>query len=64
MSEPSCKHTGNGIWAAAILMPAGFFLSAVGKGVARPNRLIALLYIGIALLGLGVISLGIGLLTA
>jgi hypothetical protein len=64
VSEPSCKHTGNGIWAAAILMPAGFFLSAVGKGVTRPNQLIALLYVGIALLGLGVISLGIGLLTA
>jgi hypothetical protein len=45
-------------------MPAGFFLSAVGKGVTRPNQLIALLYVGIALLGLGVISLGIGLLTA
>jgi hypothetical protein len=55
---------GNGIWAAAILMPAGFFLSAAGKGVTRPNQLIALLYVGIALLGLGVISLGIGLLTA
>ena len=44
-------------------MPAGFFLSAVGKGVTRPNQLIALLYVGIALLGLGVISLGIDLLT-
>jgi hypothetical protein len=37
VSEPSRKHTGNGIWAAAILMPAGFFLSAVSKGVTRPN---------------------------
>src|SRR6266699_1875579 len=25
----------NGIWAAAILMPAGFFLSAAGKGITR-----------------------------
>jgi hypothetical protein len=38
-------------------MPAGFFLSAAGRGVAAPNRLIVLLYAG-------VVALGIGLLTA
>lgn len=54
----------NGIWAAAILMPAGFFLSAAGKGVTRPNRLIVLLYVGVVSLALGVLSLGIGLLAA
>ena len=54
----------NGIWAAAILMPAGFFLSAAGKGITRPNRFIVLLYAGVVLLALGVVSLGIGLLTA
>ncbi len=54
----------NGIWASAILMPAGFFLSAAGKGVTRPNRFIVLLYAGVVLLALGVVSLGIGLLTA
>lgn len=54
----------NGIWAAAILMPAGFFLSAARGGAIKPNRLIVLLYTGIALLTLGVVSLGIGLLTA
>ena len=53
----------NGIWAAAILMPAGFFLSAAGKGITRPNRFIVLLYLGVASLALGVVSLGIGLLT-
>jgi hypothetical protein len=53
----------NGIWVAAILMPAGFFLSATGKGVTVPNRFIVLLYVGIGLLALGVLSLGIGLLT-
>lgn len=52
------------IWAAAILMPAGFFLSAAGKGLTRPNGFIVLLYVGIASLTLGVVSLGIGLLTA
>jgi hypothetical protein len=54
----------NGIWVAAILMPAGFFFAAAGKGVTTPNRFIVLLYVGIASLALGVVSLGIGLLTA
>jgi hypothetical protein len=53
----------NGIWAAAVLMPAGFFLSSAGRGVVRANRLIVLLYAGMASLALGVASLGIGLLT-
>jgi hypothetical protein len=52
----------NGIWSAAILMPAGFFLAATGKGVTTPNRFIVFLYVGIVLLALGVLSLGIGLL--
>lgn len=53
----------NGIWAAAVLMPAGFFLSSAGRDAIRPNRLIVLLYAGMASLALGVASLGIGLLT-
>lgn len=52
----------NGLWLAAVLMPAGFFLSSAGRGLERPNRLIALLYAGMAALALGVASLGIGLL--
>jgi hypothetical protein len=54
----------NGIWAAAILMSAGFFLSAAGKNVTQPNRFIWVLYLGAASLAVGVVSLGIGLLTA
>ena len=54
----------NGIWLAAILMPAGFFLSAAGRGITQPNRLVALLYLGMASLAVGVVSLGLGLLTA
>lgn len=54
----------NGVPAAAILMSAGFFLSAAGRGATRPNRLILLLYAGVASLAIGVISLGVGLLTA
>jgi hypothetical protein len=54
----------NGIWVAAILMPAGFFLSAAGRDRTQPNQLIVLLYAGVVALGLSVISLGLGLLTA
>ncbi len=54
----------NGIATAAILMPAGFFLSAAGRGVTRPNRLIVLLYAGAVSLALGAVSLGVGLLAA
>lgn len=54
----------DGIWAAAILFPAGFFLSSAGPGSTRPNRLILILYAGVAALTAGVLALGIGLLTA
>ena len=54
----------NGIWAAAILLPAGFFLSSAGREATQPNRLVVLLYVGMASLALGVVSLGVGLLTA
>lgn len=53
-----------GIPLAAILMPAGFFLSAAGRGVTRPNGLILLLYAGAVSLAAGAVSLGIGLLAA
>jgi hypothetical protein len=49
---------------AAILMPAGFFFSAMGRDAIKPNRFIVLVYAGAASLALGVISLGVGLLTA
>ena len=52
----------NGIWAAAILMPAGFFFSAAGSQRTQPNQWIILLYAGAVALGIGVISLGLGLL--
>ncbi len=55
-----CARTG--IWVAAILMSAGFFLSSTGKDVTRPNQFIVLLYAGVIALALGVVSLGIGLL--
>jgi hypothetical protein len=52
----------DGLWAAAILMSAGFFLSSAGRGVTAPNRFILLLYAGVVALALGVVALGIGLL--
>jgi hypothetical protein len=54
----------NGVAFAAILMPAGFFLSSIGAGRTAPNRLILLVWAGAAVLAIGAISLGAGLLTA
>lgn len=51
-----------GVPIAAILMPAGFFLSVTGKNPAKPNRLIVLLWIGAASLTLGLLAAGIGMI--
>ena len=51
-----------GVAAAALLMPAGFFLSSWGQGRDRPNRFILLVYAGAAVLALSLLVLGIGLL--
>ena len=53
-----------GVLWAAILMPAGFFFSAMGQGRTTPNRAVMLLPIGATALGAGVVMLAIGLLTA
>ncbi|HYI23375.1 MAG TPA: hypothetical protein VEX62_12170 [Candidatus Limnocylindrales bacterium] len=47
---------------AAILMPAGFFLSSMGAGRTAPSRLVWLLFAGAVSLGVGVTALGLGLL--
>lgn len=52
-----------GVLLAAILMPAGFFLSVVGRDPERPNRLRYLIYAGGLVLVVGVGSAGLGLLT-
>lgn len=54
----------NGIWLAAILMPAGFFFSSMGRGITEPRGTIALVYVGAVSLALGVVALGLGLLTS
>ncbi|WP_285733302.1 hypothetical protein [Nocardiopsis sp. ATB16-24] len=47
---------------SAILIPAGFFFSAMGGEATRPNRFVLLIWAGAALLALGVLTLGTGLL--
>lgn len=54
---------GGGVALAAILMPAGFFLSVAGRDVESPNRLLALVWAGALALAVGVATLGVGLLT-
>jgi len=49
---------------SAILISAGFFLSAIGIDVQRPNQFITLIYVGAILLVAALIILGIGLLRA
>jgi hypothetical protein len=53
-----------GVPAAAILMPGGFFAASAGRGLTRPNRLIAVVYAGALVLAASLATLGIGLLTA
>ena len=47
-----------------ILMPLGFFLAVASPRSERPNRLIALVYIGGLSLAAAAVTLGIGLLRA
>lgn len=49
---------------APILMSAGFFLSVAPPSATKPNRLIALVYIGGLSLFVGTLTLGVGLLRA
>ena len=53
-----------GVLIAAVLMPMGFFFSAMGPGRERPSRWVVLLPAGAVVLGAGVATLGVGLLTA
>lgn len=54
----------DGILIAAILMPAGFFLSVAGRSPERPNALRSLIWIGGLSLVVGLIAAGIGLIVA
>lgn len=48
----------------AILIPAVFFLSVIGRAPARPNCLIAVVWLGAASLVVGVISAAVALTLA
>ncbi len=49
---------------AAILIPAGFFLSVVSPTAKQPNGLMNLAYVGALFLAAAVLSLGVGLIRA
>jgi Ni,Fe-hydrogenase I cytochrome b subunit len=53
-----------GVPIAAILIPAGFFLSMTSPTATEPNGLVSLIYFGIVALAASVITLGVGLLRA
>ncbi|WP_418277262.1 hypothetical protein ACNHYB_04855 [Isoptericola jiangsuensis] len=53
-----------GVLVSAILLPAGFFLSALGPGRERPGRAVVLLPVGATVLAAGLVTLAVGLLTA
>jgi hypothetical protein len=48
--------------AAAILLPAAYFLSVLSPEAQEPNALIYLAYVGAVILAAGVFTLGVGLL--
>jgi len=52
----------HGVPIAAILMPAGFFLSVLSPEATEPNVLIYLVFVGGIFLAGGVLATGIGLL--
>jgi hypothetical protein len=58
------QQLSDGVLYAAILMPAGFFLSVTGRDPKQPNRLFVLLWLGAASLSVGLISAGVGLIMA
>jgi Ni,Fe-hydrogenase I cytochrome b subunit len=44
---------------AAVLLPAGFFLSVIGRSPERPNRFVVLLPVGGVVLAIGLVTTGI-----
>ena len=55
---------GTGVLIAAILLPGGFFFSAIGAGRTAPNRWAILFPLGGLALAAGVVTLAVGLFTA
>ncbi|KAA1423676.1 hypothetical protein FE697_008840 [Mumia zhuanghuii] len=61
VDEPWAMIGPLGVLVAAIVMPAGFFLSVLGSDPQRPGRLIVLVYAGAVLLAAGLATTGISL---
>ncbi|HXD27891.1 MAG TPA: hypothetical protein VN621_03930 [Arthrobacter sp.] len=57
-------YAADGVLFAAILMPAGFFLSVVGRNPEKPNGFVVLLWVGAVLLALSLVAGGLGLILA
>jgi hypothetical protein len=53
-----------GILVAAIMMPAGFFLSVMGRGPQQANQLCILIWLGAASLPIGLFGGDVGLIVA
>lgn len=53
-----------GVPVAAVLMPAGFFLSVLGRDPQHPSRLVLLLWLGAASLTAGLLAAGVSILRA
>ena len=63
LGQPYRSLSGGVLW-AAVLIPAGFFLSVLGRDPQRPNRLLVLLWVGAAVLAVGLVAAGVGLILA
>jgi hypothetical protein len=55
---------GVGVLASAILIPAGFFLSVLGRDPQHPGPLFGMLWAGVALLALSLAAVGISTIAA
>ncbi len=58
------KYAYVGVLLAAVLIPAGFFTSVIGRDPVRPNRMIALLWAGFAVLAVSLLAGGVALVSA
>jgi hypothetical protein len=63
-TTPLLGTLSNGALWAAILMPAGFFLSVVGVDPDKPNALRVLIPLGALVLVVGVVAAGVALISA
>jgi uncharacterized membrane protein len=64
LSDTAKTIVRSSIPAAPLLISAGFFFSVALPKSSRPNKFIALVYLGAVSLAVGIVTLGIGLLTA